>query len=513
MRRHDGVLGEEGRQSLNQGKQLMITIHLTRAWQLGNPLGSGGFGKVFEAMADDGTAAVVKLIPKAPGASRELLFEELSGLPNIVPILDSGEWQDSYVLVMPRALKSLRQHLEEFGGRLPVEETVAVLADVAVALAALETDVIHRDLKPDNVLLYEGHWCLADFGIARYAEASTALDTRKFAMTPPYASPEQWLGERATSATDIYALGVMAFELLEGRIPFAGPDFRHEHLEEPPPALEGCPDSLTSLITECLFKAPAARPTPANVLARLRSSRNMPTPAAARLQEVNRTVVQRQGIEGAQIAAQHSREESRLGLFAAAQQSFDRIMEMLQARVLEAAPAASASADRGLVLSLGDGTLIVDPVHPAPADCLAAYWYEPPFDVIAYTAIAARRTRDRHGYEGRAHSLWFCDAVDEGVYRWYELAFMIMASIPERFTLDPFALPPTDEQAASALTPVVDIRQVAWQPLPFDQGDEGQFLERWLIWFASAADGTLSYPRRMPEQSGGRFRPPRRRQD
>ena len=163
----------------------MTTINLNRPWKLGRELDSGGFGHVHEAQADDGSPAVVKLIPKAPGASRELLFEELSGLPNIMPILDTGEWDEYYVLVMPRAEKSLRQHLEEAGGKLDLDEAVGVLTDVAEALSSLEAAVVHRDLKPENVLLYESHCCVADFGIARYAEATTASDTLKYAMTPP----------------------------------------------------------------------------------------------------------------------------------------------------------------------------------------------------------------------------------------------------------------------------------------------------------------------------------------
>ncbi|MCH7812296.1 MAG: protein kinase, partial [Chloroflexi bacterium] len=180
------------------------TISLNRQWKVGSQFASGGFATVYEAEADDGSPAVVKLVPKVPGAQRELLFEELSGLPNIIPILDSGEWEDYYVLVMPRAEQSLRKHLEDSGGKLAVDEAVPVLVDIAEALASLEAEVVHRDLKPENILLYEGHWCLADFGIARYAKASTAKDTQKHSMTPPYAAPEQWQDERATNATDVY---------------------------------------------------------------------------------------------------------------------------------------------------------------------------------------------------------------------------------------------------------------------------------------------------------------------
>jgi len=273
----------------------METITLARVWQIGNPLASGGFGRIYEAKADDGSAVVVKLVPKTPGASRELLFEELSGLPNVIPILDRGEWEEYYVIVMPRAVKSLRQHLEAAGGKLGFDETIAVLTDVAQGLAALKAEVVHRDLKPENVLLYKDHWSLADFGIARYAEATTASDTRKFAKTPPYAAPEQWREERATYATDVYAFGIMAFELLQGNLPFPGPDFRQQHLNQPPPAIGGCPPSFASLVNECLFKAQAARPTPANILARLGVIQRPASSASGRLQAANKAIVEKQG--------------------------------------------------------------------------------------------------------------------------------------------------------------------------------------------------------------------------
>src|SRR2546426_10526300 len=139
---------EEGRR-----KTTMPKIKLAREWELGAQFATGGFGRVHEALADDGSAAVVKLVPKASGADRELLFEDLSGLPNIVPIIESGEWKSFYVLVMPRADMSLRQHLRDAGGKLPSDEAITVLIDIAEALASLDTDVVHRDVKPENVLL------------------------------------------------------------------------------------------------------------------------------------------------------------------------------------------------------------------------------------------------------------------------------------------------------------------------------------------------------------------------
>lgn len=192
-------------------------------------------------------------------------------------------------------------------------------------------------------------------------------------MTPPYAAPEQWRGERATSATDVYAFGVMTFELLQGELPFHGPDFREQHLDQPPPSVGNCPPSLASLVNECLFKAAAARPTPGNILARLRASQEPASSAAAKLQAVQKAVVEKKGEAAAMMSAQQSREEARRELFEAAKQSFERILDTLRQRALEAAPVTNVSATRGgLTLRLGDGALIVDPVQMAPADCLAA---------------------------------------------------------------------------------------------------------------------------------------------
>jgi eukaryotic-like serine/threonine-protein kinase len=271
-------------------KQSMTNIiQLAQRWSLGSQIGMGGFGRVFEAVGDDGRVAAAKLIPKQPGADRELLFVDLTGIRHVVPIIDSGEWNDYWVLVMPLATKSMRAHLDERKSS-PPEETVAILSDIAMALTDLHGKVVHRDIKPENVLLLNGQWCLSDFGIARYAEASTASDTQKWAWTAAYNPPERWRDERATSASDIYSLGVMAFEMLMGHRPFPGPDipdFRSEHLTQDPPLLTGCPPLLASLVTECLFKAPEVRPTAANLLARLAVIPRPPSPGAGLLQAAN----------------------------------------------------------------------------------------------------------------------------------------------------------------------------------------------------------------------------------
>lgn len=228
--------------------------------------------------------------------------------------------------------------------------------------------------------------------------------------------------------------------------------------------------------------------------------------AAERLMAIHKNVTEKRAEEAAKATADQARETRRSKLFEDAQQSFATIFALLRQRVAAVGLSADISRAQGLTIRLGSGALQVDPVERAPSDSLAAYDYAPTFDVIAYSAIEARKPRDPYDYEGRSHSLWFSDAHDPEVYRWFELAFMVQPIVAQRFTLDPFSLPPTDKDAANALTQVVTVRQVAWPPIPFDQGEEEQFIDRWIGWLVDASMGTLSHPRSMPETTEGKWR-------
>ena len=465
-------------------------------------MGSGGFGRVFLAQSASGETVVVKFVPKAPGAAREILFEDLDGVPNVVPIIDRGEWMDSWVLVMPKAEGSLRQYLSENIEHLSIDDTVQVLSDVSQALVAIEGRVVHRDIKPDNILLLDRRWCLADFGISRYAEATTAPDTRKFSMTLPYAAPEQWRGERASSASDVYSMGVLAYELLAGRLPFLGPevhDYRRQHLEDTPESIPGVPLKLQSLIGECLYKNPGARPRPQNLLARLNESVWATSAATSRLQEANAIAVQRQAEVARQESVAKSEAERRQELCEGADRSLANVVRLLDDQILSNAPASKRSGPTpNWSWSLNETNLSVSPSRMGEL-LLEADTYSPPFEVVAYSAITLQIKPDRYGFEGRSHSLWYCDAQEAGVFRWYETAFMISPLIAKRGRLDPFALAP-GRDANVALAPVVAEYQVAWPFVPIDQGAEGEFIERWIGWFAEAAQGMFRHPSHMPER-------------
>ena len=471
-------------------------VNLGQKWIVGEQLDAGGFAKVYRAQSEDGDPAVVKLIPKAPGAQRELLFEELDDVPNIVPVIETGEWSDYWVLVMPHADQSLWDYLKERGGRLGIADAVTVLTDVATALVALERRVVHRDIKPKNILRLYGRWCLADFGIARYAEATTAPDTMKFAKTPAYAAPEQWREETAVSATDVYALGVVAYELLTGEHPFTGPDYRRQHLEDSVRPVSGIPTRLQSLVEECLYKAAQARPSPKNLLARLQASTHLTSPAASRLQAVNALAVRGKAEEERQLSAARVEQERRSGLYEVADLALERLYQSVDNQIRVNASLVRPSTSpigkewrlNGAILTLGH---IMQPTTPSPGTSA-------PFEIIAYAKIGVEVPPGRDGYAGRFHSLWYCDAQDEGVFRWFETAFMAYPSIIGSGRIVPSALKP-DHGAFLALKDAARDCRVVWPFTPIDQGHENDFIERWIEWFADAAQGRLYLPERIPE--------------
>ena len=488
--------------SSSEANPLQI-ICCNRKWMVVKELSSGGFGKVYLAHDEDGSEAVVKLIPKDPGAERELLFEELKGIPNVVPILDRGEWGNYLIIVMPRADKSLRDYLRENNERLSLSDTIKVLADVTTALVAMENQVVHRDIKPENILLLQGLWCLADFGISRYAEATTATDTHKFKMTPPYAAPEQWREEQATSATDVYALGVVAYELLAGKLPFSGNavhDYRRQHLEENPASIPNVAPRLQSMVDECLYKSPQARPSPPNILERLKVILKPTSEAGAKLQRADAIVVRQQAEIARQQSLERSEEERRMRLLEAAEDALGHIANLLDSQIMENAPNTKrAGPIPEWSWHLNEASLrLLQSILVTREECAEFIQSNTalPFDVVAYSAIFVRMPPTRTGYEGRGHALWYCDAQESGLYRWYETAFMITSN--PNGNIVPFGLSPGRE-AHGALSKLTRRYIVARPFIPIDQGDESEFIDRWIGWFGDAAQGNLSRPRRMPE--------------
>lgn len=191
--------------------------------------------------------------------------------PHILPLFDSGAADDLPFYVMPFVDgESLRTRLRR-EGPLPIAGAVGILREVADALAhAHASGVIHRDVKPDNVLMSGRHVFLADFGVARAVAANVTEDqtrtgTGVMVGTPAYMAPEQVTAGPVDHRSDIYAFGVMAYELLTGAPPFSGSrqDIVTAHLtQEPAPLATLRPDTpaaLASAVMRCLQKNPEER--------------------------------------------------------------------------------------------------------------------------------------------------------------------------------------------------------------------------------------------------------------
>ncbi|MEO8881648.1 MAG: protein kinase [Gemmatimonadaceae bacterium] len=197
--------------------------------------------------------------------------------PHILPLFDSGSIDGQLFYVMPYVDgETLRERIAR--GPIPMDESLDILRDVARALAyAHAQGVVHRDIKPDNVLLSSGTAVVSDFGIAKALSASRDPDEQSgFTLTragtslgtPAYMSPEQAIGDVVDARTDIYAWGVIAYELLAGAHPFASHTTAQRliaaQLSEMPTPLAvknpSVPSGVSTLVMECLAKEAAARP-------------------------------------------------------------------------------------------------------------------------------------------------------------------------------------------------------------------------------------------------------------
>jgi serine/threonine-protein kinase len=192
--------------------------------------------------------------------------------PHILPLHDSGEAAGFLYYVMPYVEgESLRARLAR-QGELPVHDAVRILIEVTDALAyAHAHGVVHRDVKPDNVLLSGRHALVMDFGVAKAVSEATGrqqLTTAGVALgTPTYMAPEQATADPGMDhRVDLYAVGVMGYELIAGRPPFSGRTTQETlaaHITQPPPPLAAqrpaCPPALEAVILCCLEKRPADR--------------------------------------------------------------------------------------------------------------------------------------------------------------------------------------------------------------------------------------------------------------
>jgi serine/threonine-protein kinase len=267
-----------------------LQASLGSAYTIEREIGGGGMSRVFIAREHDlGRAVVIKVLPAERGAdvsaerfAREIKLAAALQQANIVPLLSAGTAAGMPYYTMPLVEgRALRDRLLR-DGALPIKEVLGILRDIARALAyAHARGVVHRDIKPGNVLLSGGTAVVTDFGIAKalgdarsQVGHSTLTATGSGIGTPAYMAPEQAAGDPDTDhRADIYAFGCVAYEILTGAPPFSGSAVHHviaAHLRDAAPPVAArradTPPPLAQLVARCLEKDPVRRPQTAEEL-------------------------------------------------------------------------------------------------------------------------------------------------------------------------------------------------------------------------------------------------------
>src|SRR5688572_7325856 len=285
--------------------QNLLQTALGSAYHVEREIGVGGMSTVFAAIETSlGRRVAIKVLQPELVAelstdrfAQEVRFAARLQQANIVPLLSAGEAGGFSYYTMPLVDGSSLRARVASGATVPLAEAISILKDVARALAyAHSSGVVHRDIKPDNILLSGGTAVVTDFGIARAmdaarSETSTDLTITEAGVsigTPGYMAPEQVAGEQVDSRADIYAWGVVAWELLATRHPFASRTTRQAmlaaHLTEEAPSIEThakVPPAVAALVMSCLNKVPERRPQTASEILAVLDAAATPVPTAS----------------------------------------------------------------------------------------------------------------------------------------------------------------------------------------------------------------------------------------
>jgi TolB-like protein/tRNA A-37 threonylcarbamoyl transferase component Bud32/Flp pilus assembly protein TadD len=266
------------------GEKERLQRALAGRYAIDHEVGRGGMAIVYLGRDERlGRRVAIKVFDRTISESaterflREIRVAAQLQHPNIVPVFEAGESEGLVYYVMPYvAGASLRERLER-EGPLPIGDAVRIAREVAEAIDhAHRAGIVHRDIKPDNIMLADGVAMVTDFGIARaLADATTKVTETGVAIgTPSYMSPEQGAGAQQIDArTDIYSLGCVLYEMLAGSPPFSGSTPRivmARHATDPPPPLRtarAVPPTLESIVLQAMAKLPGDRFATARVFA------------------------------------------------------------------------------------------------------------------------------------------------------------------------------------------------------------------------------------------------------
>jgi eukaryotic-like serine/threonine-protein kinase len=421
---------------------------LSPAYDIERELEGGGMSRVFVATDTSlGRKVVIKVLPPelTAGVNRERFRREIQVAaqlqhPHIVTLLAAGEDGDLLYYTMPFIEgESLRTSLEK--GPLSVKEVVRILHDVVDALAyAHARGVIHRDIKPGNILKLGQHALVTDFGVAKALNAAmpvSGITTAGMAIgTPAYMAPEQLAGDPAADhRIDIYAVGLLAYELLTGESPFTGPSpqatMAAQLTRDPEPLHQCCPDvapPLSAIIMQCLAKEPSQRPPTAEALMTALdsitlSSGDVKVPATKTLPAVSkrrRRLTIAAGLATVVVG-------SAVALFASQKGTAPSTVSANTGVTTAAASAMTGTSDGAAAGAAG----LADPPKPPAAPVIAT---SPVVsltreDSLAIARAVQKRLAQEEAVRGREHVAMFADSITAQVRR-IAIDSIIRANLP-----------------------------------------------------------------------------------
>ena len=254
-----------------------IQGHSGKVYRLDREIGGGGFGIVYRAIEKDSQICAVKIFASVTdpsivaSAEQEIKSTLKISHENVLRIIDHGSFvigTQSAMFIVSEYCEggAYRNRLNQSKGVPNVEQIVADFSQILSGLQELHKYIVHRDIKPENILISNEKLKICDFGLTKFVDSATRILTFKGAGTPHYMAPEVWQMQTATFATDLYALGVMLFEVCAGRLPFESDDLnrlREHHLYTPAPRVKNfntnVPDRLDGIIKKLLQKDPQKR--------------------------------------------------------------------------------------------------------------------------------------------------------------------------------------------------------------------------------------------------------------
>jgi len=359
--------------------------------------------------------------------------------------------------------------------------------------------MLNVEIRPHK-FFHEGKWKVSDFGIARFVEQATSLNTLKSCLTPPYAAPEQWELKRSTNSTDIYALGCIGYTLLIGSPPFIGPsieDYRNRHLNEKPPTINNHNPVLVNLLSMMLRKNQEVRPSASRVKHILEKTVNTYINLSDRsglnkLADAGARVAKREAEREVLIKQDQELIQTRRKIAVEAYSILGELIQNLHEGMLDVLPNAK-SVDN--ILTLENAQLVV--FMCSHGDFIPSNAFSKSgWDVVAGAIISVTQIQPQYIWSS---NLWFMKPDPSSDYRWYEVSYMDLPGFGSecRHQHEPFAID-NIEDADYAASNFMHIYQIAWGPRPIDQVDSEDFYNRWEVLFANALNRRLTHPTRMP---------------